>query len=288
MKTMKELVVEYVENNLSQELTVASVSKHFNFSMYHFHRRFQSWTGMQLGEYIRRSRLNHAAALINDTDMKIIDIAEALGYETPESFSRAYRKAFGVTPSRYRKGYTVFETVKETTDRMMDNAGYKILELEPLSIAGLVTRTSWRQSMSFREIPLLWKRFYQEGHSGRLVDYRIGTHAIGLCTDYDEAGFFTYCAAYPVKSIEGLPEGLFCTWLPGGLYAMLTVFCEDQNCMGKRIGTATDQFCFTLPSSFGYRPTYGPNFDIYYEARDGQGGYEVEVYIPIEKTERKE
>lgn len=285
MKTMKELVVDYIENNLSQELTLESVSRHFNFSMYHFHRRFQSWTGMQLGEYIRRCRLNHAAALIDSTDMKIIDIAEALGYETPESFTRAYKKAFGAAPSNCRKGYTLFEAAKDTVVRMNEDVNFKVIEFEPIPMAGLMTRTSWRKSMSFREIPLLWKQFYQEGHDSRLAGHRIGTHAIGLCTDYDEAGFFTYYAGYPVKGMEGLPEGLFCTMLPGGLYVMLTVFCEDQNCMSERICTATDQFYYTIPTSFGYRPTYGPSFDIYHDARDGQGGYEVEVYIPVEKSQ---
>jgi len=73
------------------------------FSVFHFHRIFSAMVGETLGEHLLRLRMERAAFELTYSSRSIPDIAFSAGYETHESFTRAFRKRFGQTPSRYRK-----------------------------------------------------------------------------------------------------------------------------------------------------------------------------------------
>ncbi|UYO99245.1 helix-turn-helix transcriptional regulator [Oceanotoga sp. DSM 15011] len=71
--------------------------------MYHFHRIFNELTGETLKSYIRKRRLTEASKDLLNCNNSIIDIAFDYGFESQESFTRAFKKVFKVTPGKYRK-----------------------------------------------------------------------------------------------------------------------------------------------------------------------------------------
>ncbi|WP_213028909.1 AraC family transcriptional regulator [Shouchella tritolerans] len=96
-------IIMYVEENLHQPLTLENVARHSNFSKYHFHRIFQSTVGMTITDYIRKRRLANASVALLHTNERILDIALYYQFESQESFTRAFKEVYNLTPGKYRK-----------------------------------------------------------------------------------------------------------------------------------------------------------------------------------------
>jgi AraC family transcriptional regulator len=95
-------VIFYIEQNYGYELTLEELASVAGFSKYHFHRIFKSIIGETLSDYIRRVRLSSTTLKLK-TNQKISHIAMNSGYETNASFSKAFKKHFGVTPTEFSK-----------------------------------------------------------------------------------------------------------------------------------------------------------------------------------------
>ncbi len=98
-----EKAVDFIEENLKEDIHLEHISSEAFSSKYHFHRLFQHLTGETLFNYIRKRRLTEAASDILKTKQKIWLIAADYQFSSPEAFSRSFKKAFGVTPVEYRK-----------------------------------------------------------------------------------------------------------------------------------------------------------------------------------------
>ena len=97
-------VFDYIDKHLSEDLSVERLGQIANFSKYHFHRQFSQYAGINVFKYIQLMRLKRASyRLVFNEAARIIDIALEAGFENPESFSRAFKNAFGQTPSQFRK-----------------------------------------------------------------------------------------------------------------------------------------------------------------------------------------
>lgn len=97
-------VLDYIEAHLGDALTTEHLSQVANFSRFHFHRQFAEIIGTSVARYILLLRLRRASYLLAfDRQRKVIDIALDAGFENPESFTRAFRNTFGLSPSQFRK-----------------------------------------------------------------------------------------------------------------------------------------------------------------------------------------
>ncbi|MFZ5989620.1 MAG: AraC family transcriptional regulator [Bacillota bacterium] len=94
--------ISYVEENLAGEIDFETVAKIACCSVYHFQRMFSFIVGVPLSEYIRRRRLTLAAFELQNSDIKVIDLALKYDYDSPISFSRAFQNLHGVAPSLAR------------------------------------------------------------------------------------------------------------------------------------------------------------------------------------------
>ena len=95
-------VMLYIESHLDEQLELQKLAKIAAFSPFHFYRIFRSLVGESLSEYLRRLRLDRAALQLRAGQKNIITIALEAGYETHSSFSKAFKKHLGKTPSSYR------------------------------------------------------------------------------------------------------------------------------------------------------------------------------------------
>ena len=90
--------ITYIEEHIMEEINYEDVAKNVFISSYEFHRAFSFLTGMTANSYIRNRRLSLAGKEIVESDVKITDIALKYGYETPESFTKAFTRFHGVSP----------------------------------------------------------------------------------------------------------------------------------------------------------------------------------------------
>lgn len=104
MDSLKKMntAMKYIEDNLTNEIDFKMVASLALCSEYHFKRMFSFLAGITLSEYIRRRRLSLAAFELQNNNVKVIDVALKYGYNSPDSFSRAFLHLHGVTPSEAR------------------------------------------------------------------------------------------------------------------------------------------------------------------------------------------
>lgn len=105
MEYTKEIkkAMNYIENNLNEGIRLEEAAAFAGFSKYHFQRVFKRETGLNLYEYIQKRRLAEASSLFLNSNIRILDIAVYLCFESQEVFTRAFKKVYGLPPGQYRK-----------------------------------------------------------------------------------------------------------------------------------------------------------------------------------------
>src|SRR5881628_348072 len=98
-------VLLHIQNHLDASLALDELADVAHFSPYHFHRIFRGMIGESVWEHVRRLRLERAAQQLRTRRESVTEIAFDAGYETLESFSRAFRAAFGTPPSTFRRNH---------------------------------------------------------------------------------------------------------------------------------------------------------------------------------------
>ncbi|MBH3388103.1 AraC family transcriptional regulator [Pseudomonas putida] len=99
-----EAVLAYIDSHLEGDLSVNALSRIANFSAFHFHRQFTAYMGVPVSRYVQLMRLRRAAhQLVALPATPVLDAAFGAGFESPEAFSRAFKRAFGMAPSVFAK-----------------------------------------------------------------------------------------------------------------------------------------------------------------------------------------
>lgn len=94
--------VDYIEDTLKQKTDYEKIAQAACYSVYHFQRFFTFITGLTLSEYIRRRRMTLSAFELQNSAVKVVDLAMDYGYGSPEAFSRAFQSLHGITPTAAR------------------------------------------------------------------------------------------------------------------------------------------------------------------------------------------
>ena len=173
-------VVAWIDTQLTEQITLDQIAAHARCSEYHFARVFRKHVGMPVLAYVRHRRLLFAARALSD-GRRIRDIADIYGYENASSFSRAFRNAYGYSPTEYRDllksihpcgGST--KTSTEMTIRPVDDL--RVLR-HAYDLADLRLRLA-----SVDEMPYTYEFFRSELNSGsRLLLYgELGAEIVGV------------------------------------------------------------------------------------------------------------
>ncbi len=98
-------VVRYIYAHLDQDLDVSDLAHEVHLSSSHLRRVFRETMGVSLGRFMLGARLNHAASLLQETQLSVSAIADACGFETLYAFSRAFKRGRGESPTQYRSRF---------------------------------------------------------------------------------------------------------------------------------------------------------------------------------------
>ncbi|GLC29986.1 AraC family transcriptional regulator [Clostridium omnivorum] len=158
--------LSYIEENLDNDIDFKEVARLALCSEYHFQRMFSFLAGVSLSEYIRRRRLTIAAFELNNSNVRIIDMAIKYGYSSPDSFTRAFQNLHGITPSEARLNGQSLKAYPRMTFQLSIKGGnemnYRIVEKDAFSIVGIKKRVP----IIFRgvnpDIAAMWKSLNEE------------------------------------------------------------------------------------------------------------------------------
>lgn len=265
--------IEYVESHLTEDIQIKDVAEKAYVSEFHFQRIFGVLCGFSLSEYIRNRRMALAARELAGSDVKVIDIALKYGYDSPDSFTRAFTKFHGITPSAAKeKGAKLrdFAPVRINLSleggTMMD---YKIVEKATFTVMG--RKRSFNNETSYQEIPKYWEEHFKDG-GGEVV---CGMY--GLCIDSAGADF-DYLIADNYLPWKEVPDGYETRTLPAGTWAVFP--CKQSTLQD----TNTKMWKEWLPNCKGYKLGGNYNIEMYGPlCEENPGESYVELWLPIEK-----
>lgn len=283
--------VDFIEERLTQDIELEAVAKEAYCSLFHFHRIFQALIGDSMKEYIRKRRLSLAGREIACSDIKIIDIALKYGYETPEAFTKAFKKFHGMTPMECRKleGPFVFrEKVSVITYKTQLVSGgrsmnYKIIEKDEFKIVGREIRVRNDNGDNYKSVPQFWKECLADGiyeKFGKLKN-RVNPKdnvVLGMCSDFDGINTFSYFICTEVSNSGDLLENMVQKTIPSAKYAVFTA----KGKLPEAIQGAWKEIYGTWFLQSGYERTDGPDFELYDKRCEiNDENCEVDIYIPI-------
>ncbi len=279
--------IDYIESNLGFNISLAQVAKEAGLSQWHFQRIFKALTNETLKTYIRSRRLANSLDKLLNTKYRIIDIAVSAGYESQESFTRAFKMSFNLTPNEYRKlgDKSLFLKKLEFDHTYLKHINQN-MSLEPeiytqvaMRLVGLKTRfysvDSEKNNLG-EKLPALWLEFLQ-----RMGE--IDNTVTGICygvvqqtrTDTDQ---LEYYATVEVEKIDSLPKNMVSIDIPLSNYAKFTHKGEVKN-----IDNTVNYVYSSWLLNSGKRHTSAPDLEIYDHQYDPVSNNSVMYYaIPVE------
>ena len=142
--TGMQKAIDYIEANLTGEIDYEKVAAENFSSKYHFQRVFSILCGYTLGEYIRLRRLSLAGAELAGGKEKVIDIALKYGYDSPDSFAKAFQKFHGIAPSKARADGRMLKSFSRLSIKILLEGGntmnYRIEEKDEMILTGYKCR----------------------------------------------------------------------------------------------------------------------------------------------------
>ena len=142
--TGMQKAIDYIEANLTEEIDYEKVAAESFSSSYHFQRVFSILCGYTMGEYIRLRRLTLAGAELAAGKEKVIDVALKYGYDSPDSFAKAFQKFHGITPSQASSNGQMLKSFSRLTIKISLEGGstmnYRIEEIDEMILTGYKRR----------------------------------------------------------------------------------------------------------------------------------------------------
>lgn len=275
--------VKYIEEHITDDITVDGVAASVCISSYYFQKGFSMLCGFSVAEYIRNRRLALAGNEIVAGNGKIIDIALKYGYDSPDSFTKAFTRFHGVTPLSARKDGAVLKSFAPLKIKFSLEGGYimdyKIEKKEAFKVIG--DRRTFDYETAKTVVPKFWQEHFASG-KGKTVCGEFGIN-IDLKMGHDS---FEYLIADRYSGGE-VPEGFEVREIPSFMWAVfpcrgpMPTALQDVN---------TKIFTEWLPSLSEYEFAAGYCVEMYddptkYPKGTSDGNYYCEIWIPVKKKQ---
>jgi AraC family transcriptional regulator len=281
--------INYIETNILENIDYEDVAKCAYSSNFYFQRTFSLFTGMTIGEYIRNRRLTLAGVELSMSKQKIIDVSLKYGYDTPESFAKAFTRFHGITPSAARESGANLKSFSRLSIKIImeggDTMDYKIEKKETFRVVAKVKSFSTNDSINKIEIPNFWTESFSDGSIDTLQKLAKSSHwvtgdgVLGICDScLNDSEHFNYAIAVESNQSE-VPDGYTIIEIPAATWAVFKCIGAMPNAiqaMWKRI------YSEFFPQS-DYEPTQGIDFEYYTQGDNSKANYVSEIWLPVKK-----
>ncbi|MEE4564121.1 AraC family transcriptional regulator [Paenibacillus polymyxa] len=276
--------LDLMEDRMQQPLNIDEIAKAAYSSPFHFQRMFYMLTGVTVAEYVRKRRLTLAAQELSLSTTKVLDVAFKYGYDSPESFSKAFRKVHGISPSEARNPGVNLKAFPRITfhlslkgDQEMD---YKIVEKAAFTVIGKSIQVTTKNGENLREIPKFWDRLNADGTSDRIHALGTGDDILGICLDMKHGEeTFSYLIAAEGNEDVAASNGLEARTIPAATWAVFTSTGPMPHSIQKVWQRIYQEW---FPAS-NYEHSGGPELEVYTMGDAHAEDYRSEVWIPITK-----
>ena len=275
-------VFEHIEANLFEPLSVRELAGVAGLSPFHFSRLFTIRTGNSVMSYVRLKRMMHAAERLRaGEEVNLVELAFDCGFESQEAFTRAFQRALGMPPGRfkcvskaYAEGETHVSAMPQTKPDLSQLPG--LVHRDAFTVVG-VSAHFGDENMS--AIPTLWPRLLQRLPIAGQVDGR--TYGVGWIDNAKEGGFM-YMPAVEVAPNAKAPEGLELLRIPAQTYLVFRLKIVAGDLHPQMKAASQEIWAQRLPKS-GHKPNPGYELEFYDEGfRPGVPGAIVDFHIPVE------
>lgn len=275
-----ERAMAHVEARAFDPLTLADLAAVAGFSPYHFARAFSARYGLTPMAFVRARRLGLAARLLaGPNPPSLVHLAFDAGFESQEGFTRAFKRAFGVSPGRYRRGAAM---PMEAT-AMSDAAAIARVTQQPEPVRKPAFRIAGAAAV-FDEsnkagIPQLWQKLVP--HLPLPGQLGGATYGVGCATAADAEGCFRYFAAVAVAPDAPIPDGLEAFDVPEQTYLIFRLD-TDASDLHPQMQAAYRQIWGELAPQSGHKLARGPDLEVYPPGFEPGRPGRIEWWIPVE------
>ena len=285
--------INYMEEHLTDDISAQDVAARVHLSPFFLQRGFSLMTGYGIGEYIRNRRLYQAAVDLKGTDDKVIELALRYCYETPESFTKAFSRFHGATPSQVRDraaGKVFLPLTIKLSVQGGSQMDVKIAPMFPFKVIGF--QKVFDNETAYAEIPKFWnetcEKYANRVYAGNapanpyeqaLVDNCIGEY--GVCIDDIGGGKFRYLIAGKYTG-GAVPDGMVVYEFPRNEWAVF-------DCIGPNPQTLqsvnTRIFSEWLPGNPDYELSGNATVE-WYDCVNGEMAdpdYHSAIWVPVKR-----
>lgn len=274
--------IEYIENNITEEIFVEDIAKHVNISAFYFQKGFTLLCGYTITEYIRNRRLALAAGELMVDSTKVIDVAMKYGYDSPDSFTKAFSRFHGVTPSMVQKNSIMIKSFAPLKIKLSLEGGYimeyRLTKKDNFTVVGVTKKFSYDGAKEV--IPKFWEEHYKKGNG----KYVCGMFGINIDESMGNSEF-EYMIADAYNPSMDVPEGFITKTIPAFTWAIFPcrgAMPDSMKDVNKKI------FSEWLPALKEYEFAAGYCIEMYDNAEKYPKGihdenYYTEIWIPVSK-----
>ncbi len=224
-----QTAIDFIEENLFDDIRPSTVADYIGFSEYHFHRIFHGMLAESVAEYIRKRRIFEIARLLRITDRPIHELSGLVRFDSPEAFSRAFKKIYGVMPSQYRRSHKGWDFQKPRITKMMLDHLKNGITLTPRyqsyglqHVVGIAGSFADERAEGVEQLWLTLterKNEIQNTKPGIALGVFLADHP-SVCKSPKDT--YIYVAGLPVHSVNTIPLGMISCTIPKGNYAIFT------------------------------------------------------------------
>lgn len=278
--------IDYMENHLLEEIRIAEIAEAVSMSPFYLQKGFHFMTGYTMVEYIRNRRLYQAALDVIAGKEKIIDLAFRYGYDTPESFTKAFTRFHGISPTQMKKGNRTIQVFLPLKIQITIQGGnameYTIEKMESFQVIGFERR--FNNETSYREIPKFWDEMMGDNASitnqQRKISAQYNIGEYGVCIDDIPGGKeFRYLIAGKYEGGE-ITDGMTVYTFPEMEWAKFP-------CRGRLPGALqsvnTKIFNEWLPGNHEWEIALPANMEWYACGESDAADYQSAIWIPVKK-----
>lgn len=279
--------IDYTEAHLTEEIDYEIVAKEAYSSSFHFQRVFSILCGFTLGDYIRMRRLSLAAEDLIQTDDRVIDIALKYGYDTPESFTRAFARFHGITPTEARHGGNIKSFSRLSVKFILTGGSTMDYRIEKLDAFQVICKRKTvgkpANAAATADISAFWGECAADGSTQQIISYFPKKPKLkgllGICFSAEmQASKFPYGIGVEYDGSPVDQDSLEIIEIPAYTYVVFTCKGKMPDAFVETYRKIVSEF---FPQSDKYEYGQGIELEVYPSDKVSDPNYTCEIWIAV-------